>query len=274
MRRLSPLVLPLALMVLAASAASVAPAAAQLRPLPPADWHDAGHVATCGAGYYGDVGVGLLGERGTLRSLGDCTLGVDLGAVRLRTAGVVWRTFRSDTAYAEPFAQVRPADGATRSDWGDLLLETVVPVRSGPGWVAGFRFGVRVPISDNRIGLERDRTDLHMIAMGGFEGGRLAGHLELGVGINGTRVTWREQQDVLVYGVRGEYRLSPGLRVHLGALGHLKDRTERGNENQGEVRAGLRVGGATWLDAEGIAGYTEASPSWGVRLRVGRHFHR
>jgi hypothetical protein len=250
------------------------PAAAQLRPLPPAEWYQEGHALTCGVGFYSNLGAGLIGARGTLRSLGDCTISVDLGTARIQLAGVVHRTFTEDSVFAPPAPEVDPDAGPVRRDWGDFVLETLIPINSGGPWVGGLRFGARYPTTDNRIGLDRDKTDIHIAAMTGLRGRKAAGYIELGVGIHGTRTSWREQQDVLLYAGLVEYVLS-GARLRLGALGHvywLHDWTERGNENLGEVRAGVRWGNGTWLDAEAIAGYTAASPSWGLRVRLGRVF--
>lgn len=251
---------------------TAAPAAAQLRPLAPADWHADGHSVACGAGYYRDIGVGILGARGALRSLGDCAAVLDLGGARVRLYGEAWRTFETDTVLADPPNSVRDL-GPVRSDWGELVLETQLPVRfRGTPWRAGLRFGVRLPVSNDHIGLERDKTDLHIMAMGGFASGRWTGHAEAGVGIHGTRVNWREQQDVLSYSVGAGYRVSDGVAFHVGAVGHVNDRTERGNENQGEVRAALRWGRTYWTRLEVVAGYTEFSPRWGVRAQLGRRF--
>lgn len=259
---------------------------AQLRPLPEVEWGRPGHEALCGAGFYGNARAALAGEEGRLLELGACRFRVDLGGAALQVSGVGYRRFHVDRRYAAPLETVEPAQDGVRSDLGDWVIETLVPLTprrftDAPGAMAGLRLGARLPTTDDRVGLERDATDVHGALMIGYRRAPFTLTGEAGVAINGSRNRDIEQQDVLIHALFLRYRppapaTGPlaGLELRAGALGHVfwtNDWSLLGNENLGEARLGVRVGQTIVVDLEGSLGWTDTSPDWGLVLRAGWH---
>jgi hypothetical protein len=52
----------------------------------------------------------------------------------------------------------------------------------------------------------------------------------------------------------------------------LKERMLRGNEDLGEARLGVRVGGTRWIEAAFVAGYRDFSPANGFLIGGGYAF--
>jgi len=91
------------------------------------------------------------------------------------------------------------------------------------------------------------------------------------LGIHTTREQRFEQDDLLLYALRAEYRgfsLTPSIAV-LGQKHGTTHSAIRGVENLGEMRAGLRIGSRYWVRAEYVRGYETFSPSSGVIVTAG-----
>jgi hypothetical protein len=257
-----------------------APATAQLRPLDPLDWHAldarAGYVASIGFGVLQDQPAARAGSRGRLLELGNFTAAWVLGRVVLEASGTIVRRF-SETAQPRPLAAgVRGARGRVRQDAGDMRVTTLVRL-SPPAWPAlvMLRFGTRLPTTDDRIGLDRDRTDFFALLGARVPQRAAALFAEAGVAINGTRLDSHEQADVLAYSFGGDVKLRA---VHLHAVvtgqSDLHDWTIPGNEDLAELRVGARVGDARWLRLAFVRGLAGASPDHGVLVSAGMRIPR
>ncbi len=267
----------LSAVALAVALAAHAPrAAAQLRPLEPlpaAAW-DTAHVLTLVAGgsLLTDQRASLAGTAGTLAELANFSLAWRSGRVVLEVAGTVARRLREDARFTAAESEVVPDADGVRADAGDLRISTAVRLTPpGAGVLGVVRFGVRLPTTDNRIGLDRDATDIFLLLGGSGRLGPLWLAGDAGLGIHGTRELRYEQEEVLLYAVRAELR-GARLTPTLGAVGQMHARTHpaiRGVEDLGELRAGLRWGTRRWLHLEGVRGFTSFSPSSGVRLALG-----
>jgi hypothetical protein len=261
-------------------AACVAPARAQLRPLQPVDpefWLDAANVrAHVNLAWLDGQRASLAGTRGRLIELGDVGLFVRTGRVILEFAGTPQRWFREDERFAAPTggAHPAPADGK-RHDAGDYRVGTSVRLASFSARVLPvLRFGARLPTTDNLAGLDRDATDFFATLGGLARPGRFLIAGEAGVGINGTRLPSYEQSDVLLYSASVLYRAG-SVAALLTALGQedLKERVIRGNEDLGELRAGVRLGRLRWVEVQGVYGYSTFSPRLGVIVGGGARFN-
>ena len=164
------------------------------------------------------------------------------------------------------------SDDGRRHDSGDYRVSTTVRLTPDNLPFAGLvRFGTRLPTTDNTIGLDRDALDFFATigTIGSLGAFALGG--EAGLGIHTTREEQFEQDDLLLYALRAEYRgfpLVPSFTV-LGQKHGTTHSAIRGVENLGEMRAGLRVGSTYWLRAEYVRGYETFSPSQGVIVTAG-----
>jgi hypothetical protein len=265
--------------MLAASAATAPPLAAQLRPLDPVDWqavagaHDVS--VQLGIGVFHGQRASLAGLEGRLVEAGEVRAGWRTGRVLIEAGGTVRRLFDDYARYAEPAGGARPPTGERLSDRGAWRIGTVVRLTEpeAPALLA-LRFGTRLPNPDNRVGLDRDQTDFYALAGARLRQGGLSLGAELGLGINGTRDPEYEQSDVVLYTAVAEWRhgaFSPRIALtgqHDGNRAILL----RGNEDLSELRLGLRVGGRWWVAADAVRGLLPYSPSRGLTLAVGRRW--
>ncbi|HSJ12997.1 MAG TPA: SURF1 family protein [Longimicrobiales bacterium] len=263
--------------LLFACALALAPAGAgaQLRPLDPFDWRildeQTALVAGAGGGITFDQPAPLSGTEGRLLELGTWRLLLRSGRMGLDLYGItVWRYSERDTLEA-PYPGVDPAEHGVRQDFGPAGASAFVRV-SPQRWSTDLliRFGARLPTTSHASGLERDETDFYALAGARRRVGpwQLSG--EAGVGIHGSVRADYRQSDVLIYNVGARRQTGP-LALSASLVGHMDghDWRVRGNEDQSELRLGLRAGRGRWVEVGYIRGLTRFSPSHGLQIAVG-----
>jgi len=219
-----------------------------------------------------DQRASLAGTEGDLWEVGSFALAWRGGRIVLETAGTAQRFFRERERFAEPYADVDPSDDGRRHDSGDYRISTTVRLTPEAWPVAGaLRFGTRLPTTDNETGLDRDAVDFFATvgAAGSVALIMISG--ELGLGIHSTREARFEQEDLLLYSLRGELRrfaVRPSIEL-VGQRHGLTHDPIRGVEDLGEIRIGLRVGNERWMRIEAVKGYETFSPSFGVIIAAG-----
>lgn len=248
---------------------------AQLRPLDPTDFRalDGARVRVqFGSAIYLQQYASLTGARGRLVEVGDMRTSWRSGRFVVEVSGTVQRIFREDTLLQAPVEGVAASTvQRTRRDAGDYRVQTILRLTNDTAATsATLRFGTRLPTTDNRVGLERDQTDF-FATLGGLRSfGPLQLMAEAGISINGTRLSNYEQSDVLIYAASLERRgrlFSPYLTVV--GQNDLHVRSVRGNEDLGELRAGLHAGNRKWINAQIVRGFHDASPRLGFSLNAG-----
>lgn len=255
---------------------SVTRAEAQLRPLDPTDFRAFDSSARlrvyAGAGVYFSQHASLAGVRGRLIELGDMRVSWRSGRMLVEVAGTLQRFLREDTIVSAPADGVAASSpDRRRRDAGDYRVQTLMRLTSDTSLTSVvLRFGTRLPTTDNRVGLERDQTDFFASLGAARAFGHMHAMAEAGVGINGTRLSEYEQSDVMIYGATIEYR-GGSIAPFVSVVGQEDMHTHavRGNEDLGEVRLGLRVGGAQWLQAMMVHGFHDSSPHAGFVIGAG-----
>ena len=225
-----------------------------------------------GLGVYGEHTASLAGTRGVLVEVGSYRVGWSFGRAAVELAGTFFRAYRGDSTFAGPVGGVRVPDGGVRQDAGDHRLSTLVRLTDGDRpWDLALRFGVRLPTTDERAGLERDRTDFFTtVAVRGVMG-PIAATAEVGMGILGTRDPAHDQVDPLLYATRVSWT-DGWLRPHFEVVGQHDTRSapaHRGNEDLGELRVGVTGGNGRWFRVSLVRGFRPFSPSFGVTAEVG-----
>ncbi len=223
---------------------------------------------------FGGQKASLAGEQGLLSEIGWYGFTYRADRIVVGVEGSVLRMLDADTAFDAPLESVEPCECERRTDVGDLLVSTAVRLTSGAGgWDGAVRFGARIPISDERVGLERDRTDVFASIGTRYRHGRAAVSAEAGISINGV-VGRFDQTDPFIYAVSASLRSgrwTPAVTV-VGQFDTREHGAPRGNEDLAEARISLRRSGRLWVQLDGLAGLARFSPDWGLRLRVGRAF--
>lgn len=248
------------------------PARAQLRPLEPAPWpvFDPQRTLTVqvGAGLLLDQPATLAGTVGRLGELGNYQAAWRSGRIAIEIQGTAYRAFHDESRVAPPDVAVR-TPGPDRYDTSDHVLATIVRVTPDHPSFAAVRFGTRLPNSNNRIGLDRDRSDFFATFGGQLRRGRYRAGGEAGLGIFGTRLPDYEQTDVLVYSATLR-REGAGVTALGSVTGHYTPHMiPRGNEDISESRVGLQIGTRLWLRLLWVHGLTASSPSNGLLLSAG-----
>lgn len=214
----------------------------------------------------------LAGTTGDLWEAGTFVLAWRTGRVILEAAGTAQRFFHETGSFAPPYPDVEPSADGNRHDSGDYRISTAVQLTPSGFPVAGIvRFGTRLPTTDNTTGLDRDALDFFATIGGTVSRGALAFAGEGGLGIHTTREERFEQEDVLLYSLRAEFRnglLTPSVAV-LGQKHGPAHASVRGVEDLGEMRAGVRIGRLFWARAEYVKGYEAFSPSSGFIVTAG-----
>ena len=267
---------PLALLFVISVVLTPASAVAQLRPLEPTPsglFEGESRLSVeAGVSRLYDQRASLAGTSGTLTELGLFAVAWRTGRVALEFAGTARRGFHEQTRFAPPDAEVTPTPDGKRQDSGDYRLSTVLRLTPEDAPITGLlRFGTRLPTTDNRTGLDRDVTDFFITLGASGTRGLLAVAADVGLGIHGTREPRYEQDDLLLYAARAEWRAgawTPSVMT-VGQWHGTKHPDIRSVEDLGEVRLGLRYGRQRWIRVEVVRGHTPFAPSSGVRFTAG-----
>lgn len=268
-----------ATLVLALLVPALAPgsAAAQLRPYEPLDWRifDRGTNLLLGTGVnvLWDQTVPLAGARGTFLEVPTYSFLWRSGRAGLEISGsAIWQ-LTEDSVVHEPAPGVGPAgsDGLRR-DAGPVHVATLVRL-SPDRWSTDvvLRFGTRIPTTSDESGLDRDRTDFFALAGGRLHFGAWSVAGESGLGINGARSEHYPQADVWVYSLRLQHEGSAHA-LFAGVAGHQDGHSgvpPLGNEDQGELRAGLRLGKRWWVQTTYVRGYRGPAARHGLLVGAG-----
>jgi len=156
------------------------------------------------------------------------------------------------------------------NDVGDFSLAAKFLLRreSERAPALGFRFGVGLPNSDQARGLGINQTNFVSTILVGKHVGRLNLFGNVGLGIFPAPIEPFAQNDMVLYGLAGIYRLNDRLNLVGEVSGRANTRSgdpPLGTESQGQARLGfqLRAGGLQW-DMAGIKGLNCVSPDSGV----------
>ena len=219
------------------------------------------------------------GLTGDLTRVG--VIGVNVGLspnVEFQIEGVLQNFLSINTATPNPAIPREFAPGAnSTNDTGDFRLATKIKLRNetrrGPS--LGFRFGVELPNSNEARGIGLNQTNAFGTVLVGKKfgrDGRLNTFANLGIGIFAAPTEQFTQNDMLLYGVAGIFRLNDRVNLAGEVNGRANTRggtAPLGTESQGEARLGLQVKGAGLrFDFAGIKGLTEFSPRSGVTFGV------
>jgi hypothetical protein len=163
------------------------------------------------------------------------------------------------------------------NDIGDFTLSTKIKLRSetrhGPS--LGFRLGIQLPNSNQSRGIGVNQTNAFGTLLFGKRFGKdsrvnLFGNV--GIGILTAPLAQFTQNDVLLYGFAGIFRVHRQFNIAAEVNGRLNTRggsAPLGTESQSEARLGMQIrASGLRFDIAGIAGLNEFSPRSGVTFGV------
>jgi hypothetical protein len=208
-------------------------------------------------------------------------VGVNVGLspnVEFQLDGVVQNFLSINRRGANPSVPLAFAPGATTTnDAGDFRLATKIKLRSetrrAPS--VGFKFGVELPNSNETRGIGVNQTNAFGLILVGKKFGardRLNLFGNLGLGIFTAPKNEFTQNDMLLYGVAGLFRINEHVNLAGEVNGRANTRSGRaplGTEPLSQARLGLQIKTAGLrFDFAGIAGLTNFSPRSGVTFGV------
>jgi hypothetical protein len=231
-----------------------------------------------GIDFMQDVKFPASGLTGDLTRVG--VVGVHIGLspnVEFSIEGVAQNFLSINTRVPGAIPLEVAANANSTNDTGDFRLSTKIKLRNetrrGPS--LGFKFGVELPNSNEARGIGLNNTNAFgTILFGkrfGHEG-RLNTFGNLGIGIYTAPTQLFTQNDMLIYGAAGIFRVNKQVNIAAEVNGRANTRggaAPLGTESLGEFRLGLQVKAAGLrFDAAGIKGLTEFSPRSGVTFGI------
>jgi hypothetical protein len=219
------------------------------------------------------------GLTGDLTRVG--VIGVNIGLspnVEFQIEGVAQNFLSINSASANPAIVPDLAPGAnSTNDTGDFRISTKIKIRreTRHAPALGFQFGVELPNSNETRGIGVNQTNAFGLILVGKKfgrDGRLNTFGNIGLGILTAPTQAFTQNDVLLYGLAGIFRVNKQVNLAAEVNGRANTRRGRaplGTEPLGEFRLGLQVKAAGLrFDAAGIKGLTDFSPRSGVTFGV------
>ena len=220
----------------------------------------------------------VSGLRGDLTRVG--VIGINFGMgpnVEFQIDGVAqnYLSINSRGPSAIPLSLVPGANST--NDTGDFTISAKFKLRNetrrGPS--LGFRFGVQLPNSSQGTGIGLNQTNAYgQILVGKKFGqdGRFNTFGNLGMAILTAPTELFSQNDVIIYGVAGIFRINKQFSIAGEVNGRANTRPGNGplgTESQSEARLGMQIrASGLRFDFAGIKGLTSFSPNSGFTVGV------
>jgi hypothetical protein len=216
----------------------------------------------------------LSGLRGDLTKIADLKFSFGLSAnVEFQAEWTVRELLAIKGRQPSPIELKLGPNQLDTNDVGDLALWMKVKLRDetrrAPG--LGFKFGVKLPNSDQARGIGTNTTDFFAMAITGKRLDKLNLFGNLGIGILEAPLSPFTQNDVLLYGFAGIYELSERLSLvgEINGYDSTRRRAPLGTESQSEARLGVQLRAlGLQLNAAGIFGLARRSPRTGLSLGI------
>ncbi|MEA2173228.1 MAG: hypothetical protein QOD00_820 [Blastocatellia bacterium] len=233
-----------------------------------------------GIDFYQNAKFPASGLTGDLTRVG--VIGLNFGLspnVEFQIDGVAqnFLSINSATATSQIPLSFDPRLRGSTNDTGDFTLSTKIKLRNETRYAPslGFRFGVKLPNSNQARGIGLNTTDAFGSVLFGKKFGRdgrfnTFGNLGLAILTAPTRLF--TQNDVVTYGFAGIYHYNRQFNF----VGEINGRQNTrpgtgplGTESESEARLGLQVkASGLRFDFAGIKGLTHFSPRSGVTFGV------
>jgi hypothetical protein len=218
----------------------------------------------------------LSGLRGDLVKLADTRLSFGLSPnVEFQIEWTVQNLLSINSRETPAIPLKLGENAADTNDVGDVTLWMKMKLRneSRVAPSLGFRFGIQLPNTDQTRGIGTNTTNFSAVITAGkrFMGERLNLFGNVGLGILEAPLDEFTQNDVLLYGLAGIYKVSDNLNIvgEVNGYHSTRRRAPLGTEDYSEGRIGaqLRALGVRW-NAAGIFGLSRNAPRTGFALGV------
>ena len=233
-----------------------------------------------GVDFYQNAKFPLSGLRGDLTRVGDIRLKTGISKnVELQIEGTLqnYLAINSQGPSAIPLS----ITGNSTNDFDDFTMSTKVKLfsetRNLPA--VGLKFGFQMPNTDQARGIGTNQINIFSKIIVQKRFGKQAGRTplvniygNLGLGIMNAPLANFTQNDVLLYGVAGAFRLNDRINIVGEVNGRLNTRSGDapiGTESVGQFRVGTQIrASGLRFDTAAMFGLTKYSPRTGIIFGV------
>ncbi|MCB1022828.1 MAG: hypothetical protein KDB79_00460 [Acidobacteria bacterium] len=223
----------------------------------------------------------LSGLKGDLTRVGDIRIRTGYSSnVEIQLEGVVQNFLAINSRSANPAIPLN-LDGNSTNDFGDMMTSVKIRLRNEsenlPAF--GFKFGFQMPNSNEKKGIGTNQINIFtkLIAQKTF--GKTSGKDpklkvfgNIGLGIMTAPLETFSQNDVLLYGIAGIYRVNDSINIASEVNGRISTQNgpaPLGTESQGQFRIGTQIKASKLrFDTAAIFGLGKFSPRTGVTFGI------
>ncbi len=223
----------------------------------------------------------LSGLRGDLTRVGDIRVKIGFASnIEFQVEGVLQNFLAVNSAFA-PSAVPLNLNNNSSNDTGDFTLSTKIKLRNETRNLPalGFKFGFELPNSDQSRGIGTNQINVFGKILLQKKFGRRAGKTprvnafgNLGLAILTAPIERFTQNDVLIYGLAGIFRINDRVNVVGEVNGRSNTRSGRaplGTESLSQFRVGTQIKASNLrFDTAAIFGLTRFSPRTGVTFGI------
>jgi len=222
----------------------------------------------------------LSGLTGDLTRVGDIRIRQGFASnVEIQIEGVIQNFLAIDSQLTPPPIPLNVTGNST-SDFDDFTVSAKVKLFSETDNLPaiGMKFGFQMPNTDQAKGIGTNQINVFSKIIVQKRFGRVTGkspraniYGNLGLGIMNAPLRNFTQNDVLLYGLAGIFRLNDRINIASEVNGRLNTRSEAplGTESVGQFRIGTQIkASGLRFDTAAIFGLTSKSPRTGVTFGV------
>ncbi len=237
---------------------------------------------SAGVDFLQNVKYPLSGLKGDQTSVGDIRITVGFSKnVEFQVEGVV-QNFVAINSATDPSPIPLNVVGNSTNDVGDFILSTKIKLRNESEKLPalGFKFGFQLPNTNQARGVGTNQINVFgkILAQKKF-GSRNSANVprvnlfgNIGLGIMTAPLERFSQNDVLLYGIAGIYRVNDRVNLVSEVNGRVSTRsgdTPLGTESIGQFRVGTQIkASGLKFDTAAIFGLTKFSPRTGLTFGV------
>jgi hypothetical protein len=222
----------------------------------------------------------LSGIDGDLTRVGDIRVKTGFASnVELQIEGAI-QNYVSINSIGTPAIPLN-IRGRSTNDFDDIIVSAKVKLRSETRLIPaiGFKFGYQMPNSDQATGIGSNSINIFSKLIvqkkfGSFVGKtpKFTAYGNLGLGIMTVPLATFSQNDVFLYGLAGNYRLTDNVNIVSEVNGRVNTRggeAPLGTESIGQFRIGTQVrASGLRFDTAAAFGLTRNSPRTGITFGV------
>ncbi len=234
-----------------------------------------------GTDFFQNAKFPLSGLKGDLTRVGDIRVRTGYAPnVEVQIEGVLQNFLAIDSQSNNPAIPLT-IDGNSTNDYGDIQTAVKIRLKNETKNLPaiGFKFGFKMPNSNEKKGIGTNQIDIFTKVIAQKTFGKIPGKDpklkvfgNLGIGIMTAPLEQFSQNDVLLYGLAGIYRVNDNVNLASEVNGRISTQSgpaPLGTESQGQFRIGTQIkASGLRFDTAAIFGLTKFSPKTGITFGV------